>query len=247
MHRLDQFVFAIEMIPQQIELRKFATNNKAKSSAYFFKTGPGQYGEGDLFIGVTVPENRLVAKKFLHSTSKELSHLLKSKIHEDRLLGLLILTEQYKLEKEIKAKKKIVDFMLKERKAINNWDLVDGIAASVVGDYYYRTADLSVLTKLAKSKHHWDKRIAMVSTLAFIRQGDTELAFKFAKLFLDEQEDLMHKAAGWMLREAGKKNLQGLKKFIDLHGSKMPRTMLRYSIEKFSETERKKILVRSRV
>lgn len=234
------------MIPQQIELRKLATPAKAKASAWFFKTGPGQYGEGDLFIGVTVPENRNVAKKFLNSSAKELKILLQSKIHEDRLLGLMILTEQYQKEKDLKQKKLIVNFMLKHKAGINNWDLVDGVAYKVIGDYFYRTENLSVLLKLAKSKRHWDKRMAMVSTLAFIKQGDTQLTFSFAKSFLQEKEDLMHKAAGWMLREAGKKDTNALKKFINEHGAKMPRTMLRYAIEKFTESERKKILLRSR-
>lgn len=235
------------MLQQQRELRKLATPEKAKASAWFFKTGPGQYGEGDVFIGVTVPENRNVARKFLNSSQKDLSTLLKSKIHEDRLLALMILCEQYTKLKLVPERKKLVQFYLKSRAGINNWDLVDTAAYKIVGDYCALIDDDKILRKLAKSKRHWDKRIAMVSTLAYIRQGKTQLAFDFAKLFLEEKEDLMHKAAGWMLREAGKKDLPGLKKFITDNGRKMPRTMLRYSIEKFTESERKKILERSRI
>lgn len=234
------------MIPQQIALRKFSSKQKALNSARFFKTGPGQYGEGDIFIGVTTPESRSIAKQFLHSTFKELSILLRSKIHEDRSLALTILVDQYKRKKDLTEKKKIVQFLLKEHKAINNWDLVDSCAPKVIGDYCCLIEDNSIIERLSQSKHHWHKRIAMVSTLAHIRRGDTDLAFTFAKLYFTEKEDLMHKAAGWMLREAGKKNIKALKKFLNLYSSKMPRTMLRYSIEKFPEAERKKILIRSK-
>ncbi|MFN3698000.1 MAG: DNA alkylation repair protein [Pseudobdellovibrio sp.] len=234
------------LIPQQIELRKKAKNEKKDLFQNFFKTGPGQYGEGDIFIGVTVPDMRVIAKKYADTNIKDIDILLQSEIHEDRLLGLTILVIQYEKTKDLSQKKKIVQFYLKKTKRINNWDLVDLSAYKILGDYCFLTNNYSTLVKLSKSKWHWDRRISIVSTLRPIQRKKTDVTFKMAPKFLTETEDLMHKATGWMLREAGKKNFLELKKFITRFGKKMPRTMLRYAIEKFPENERKRILIETR-
>lgn len=235
------------MIAAQRKLRQKASSKKAAGFQRFFKTGPGEYGEGDYFIGTSVPQTRSVAREFVHLGEKEIRILLKSKIHEDRLMGLMILVEQYKKTKDLKAKNKIAQFYLKTRQGVNNWDLVDLSAYKILGEHCLLTADDQILYRLSKSKRHWDKRMAMVSSFAFIRKGKVDLTYRLAKSFLGESEDLMHKAVGWMLREAGKRDVVKLKKFIRLNGKKMPRTMLRYSIEKFSSQERKKILIETRV
>lgn len=234
------------LIPQQIELRKKAKNEKKDLFQNFFKTGPGQYGEGDIFIGVTVPDMRVIAKKYADTNIKDIDILLQSEIHEDRLLGLTILVIQYEKTKDLSQKKKIVQFYLKKTKRINNWDLVDLSAYKILGDYCFLTNNYSTLVKLSKSKWHWDRRISIVSTLRPIQRKKTDVTFKMAPKFLTETEDLMHKATGWMLREAGQKNFLELKKFITRFGKKMPRTMLRYAIEKFPENERKRILSETR-
>jgi len=234
------------LIPQQIELRKKAKNEKKDLFQNFFKTGPGQYGEGDIFIGVTVPDMRVIAKKYADTNIKDIDILLQSEIHEDRLLGLTILVIQYEKTKDLSQKKKIVQFYLKKTKRINNWDLVDLSAYKILGDYCFLTNNYSTLVKLSKSKWHWDRRISIVSTLRPIQRKKTDVTFKMAPKFLTETEDLMHKATGWMLREAGQKNFLELKKFITRFGKKMPRTMLRYAIEKFPENERKRILIETR-
>lgn len=229
--------------PAQTALRKVANPKRIEALKYFFKTGPGEYGEGDEFIGVTVPANRHVALKFLDISDKDLSQILHSPVHEDRALALHILTEKYRRTKHLKNRKALVSFYLKHRKFVNNWDLVDMSCYKILGHYCHLIKDHSLLIKLSNSKIHWDKRIAMVATLALIREHDVDLTFKFAKKFLNEKEDLMHKATGWMLREAGKKDLKKLLAFIEVNGKKMPRTMLRYSIEKLSGDHRKKILL----
>lgn len=168
--------------------------------------------------------------------------LLKSKYHEERALGLKILVEIYKKHKLIKDKEKIVKFYLSNTKSINNWDLVDMSAYKIIGDFCFITNNTSIIKKLSKSSIHWEKRIAIVSTYILIKNKKVKLTFELSKLFLKEKEDLMHKACGWMLREAGKIDISSLKKFIKTYGKLMPRTMLRYSIEKFPESERPVIL-----
>lgn len=234
------------LLPQQTDLRKKAKTEKKDLFLNFFKTGPGQYGEGDIFIGVTVPDMRTVAKKYSDSNIKEIDILLQSEIHEDRLLGLTILVIQYEKTKDLSQKKKLVQFYLRKTKRINNWDLVDLSAYKILGDYCFLTDNYSILDKLSKSKWHWDRRISIVSTLRPIQRKKTDITFTMAPKFLTETEDLMHKATGWMLREAGKRNLPELKKFISRYGKQMPRTMLRYAIEKFPEIERKRILLETR-
>lgn len=232
-------------LPQQ-DLREFASSKRAKVNEWFFKTGPGQYGEGDIFIGVSVPDSRKVALKHAELNFTGIAQLLKSEFHEDRLLGLLILVDQYKKSKTLEGKKKIVNFYIKKRQRINNWDLVDLSAAKILGSYCLEQKDQSILEMLLHSKRHWDRRLAIVATYSFIKEKKLGLTFKFAKTLLNDKEDLMHKATGWMLREAGKRDKKMLLSFIIQYGKKMPRTMLRYSIEKLGEAHRKKILLETK-
>jgi len=210
----------------------------------FFKTGPGQYGEGDVFIGLTVPDQRLVAKKYSGLSLSELELLLASHIHEHRLTGLLILVEKFKIAAD---KKKLLQFYLRQSKAVNNWDLVDLTAEKIVGQWVLASQDFALLDKLACSKNMWQRRIAMVSTLALIREHKFEQTWCLAEQFLTEKHDLMHKATGWMLREAGKRDQMALIKFLDQHATKMPRTMLRYAIEKFPEQQRLEYLKKKKL
>ena len=232
----------MKLILPQIELRNRSSKKRAKVSMWFFKTGPGEYGEGDQFIGVAVPDVRKVARKHQNCTYTEVRHLLYSKIHEDRLLGLLILVAKYSQEKKLNSKRKVVNFYLKHKHQVNNWDLVDVSVYKILGDYCLKTNGLNTIKKLLKSKRHWDRRMAIIATLAYIKAKKDYVAFNFAKNLMRDQEDLMHKATGWMLREAGKVNVTALRAFILSHGKKMPRTMLRYAIERFPKSERKKIL-----
>ena len=205
---------------------------KAKLLARYFKTGKGQYGEGDIFIGLTVPVSRSIALKYKNIPLTEVGLLIKNKVHEVRLIALFILMFKYK-NGSPEEKEKIVTFYLKNTKYINNWDLVDLPCCHILGDYLWTKKDKKILTKLANSKNLWEQRIAMVSTLFFIKQGDMKWTIKLAKKFLNHDHDLMHKAVGWALREMGKRNIVELQKFLKENISKMPRTTLRYSIEKF--------------
>lgn len=224
-------------------LRESSSKIVAAQMARFFKTGPGQYGEGDLFLGVSIPKIRKISLGLQKASNKDLTALLESEWHEDRLLALLILVAQYQsLAGDLRAQEKIVKYYLRKRNRINNWDLVDLTAYKILGDFSFQKQDPSTLLRLVSSKRHWDRRIAMVATFAYIRRGHTQLTFLLAKGLLKDTEDLMHKAAGWMLREAGKKDLKALRSFVGKFGSKMPRTMLRYAIERFPNKERQKIL-----
>ena len=222
------------------ELQKSRDPKRAEGSKRYFKTGPGEYGEGDIFFGQGVPEQRNLAKKYLNLSLADLAKFLKSPIHEYRQVALFILTYQYpKASKE--QRKKIFDFYLKNTKGINNWDLVDSSAPKIVGEYL-QDKNRTILYQLVKSKNLWERRISVLATFAFIKNGDFTDALKIAKILLPDAHDLIHKAVGWMLREVGKRDLAPEKKFLDAHASQMPRTMLRYAIEKFPETERKKYL-----
>ncbi len=222
------------------ELR--AKANKEKVSVYqrFFKTGLGQYGEGDKFLGVTVPNIHIVAKKFSSTTFDDIKKLLGSAYHEERLTALFILVGQFEKGDE-KCHKKIFTFYLKNRKGINNWDLVDSSAYKIVGAHLANKPK-GILYKYARSRNLWDRRIAIVSTFHFIRQNSFCDTIAIAEILLNDKHDLIHKAVGWMLREVGKRDVKILEKFLEKHHKKMPRTMLRYSIEKFSEAQRKKYL-----
>jgi len=223
------------------DLLRVADKKKAEFLPSFFKTGKGQYGEGDVFIGVTVPQSRLISKKYQTISLKEIVRLLKDKRHEVRLCALLILVDQFKQADE-SARKKIYEFYLARLNLVNNWDLVDLSAYHIVGEYLM-DKDRKILRRLAKSKHLWTERVAIVSTFAFIRKGQLQDTFEIAEILLKHPHDLLHKAVGWMLREAGKRNEVALKRFLEENAMVMPRTMLRYAIEKFDERERKRYLL----
>ncbi|MFA6529015.1 MAG: DNA alkylation repair protein [Candidatus Gracilibacteria bacterium] len=223
------------------ELATYSDKKRAKHSAGFFKTGKGEYGEGDIFIGVRVPEQRIVAKKYFKKISIwETFKLLNSKIHEQRLTALIIL--DYKFPKlSDQDQKEVVDLYLKNTKYINNWDLVDSSAHLILGAYMIKhKEDRKILYKLAKSKNIWERRIAMLTTFAFIKKNDYKDALKIAEILLKDSHDLIHKAVGWMLREIGNRNLKVEEDFLMKYCEKMPRVMLRYAIEKFND-EKKKI------
>jgi 3-methyladenine DNA glycosylase AlkD len=220
-----------------------ALANPEKQNVFkrFFKTGPGEYGEGDIFLGLTVPQQRKISKEYKDLPLKEAEKLLRSKIHEERLTALLIFVLQYKKGDETK-KKSIVDIYLRNFKFINNWDLVDSSAPYILGDWLLKK-DRLMLYKMAKSKVLWEKRIAMMSTFAFIYAGEYKDTFSIAELLLKDKHDLIHKAVGWMLREVGKRiDAKYLRIFLTEHAKNMPRTALRYAIEHFPEKERKKWL-----
>jgi len=220
------------------ELQKFAQPQKAAHSKRFFKTGPGQYGEGDKFIGVTVPEQRTVGRKFRNLRLTELEKLLHSEIHEHRLTSLIILVEQYKKADSL-VRKQIYTLYLKNTTYINNWDLVDASAPGIVGQYILEhPEELRAIYELSQSELLWERRIAMLATFAFIKADELELVFELAQLLRDDSEDLIHKAVGWMLREAGKRDEQCLRSFLNTHAKHMPRTMLRYAIERFTPPQR---------
>ena len=232
----------------QKEIQALANRGRAHDLQKFFQTAPGQYGEGDVFLGLTVPQVRAIAREHKGISLREIEVLIRSKFHEARLCGLVILTLQYKATKEGKEKKKLFDLYMRAMTGgyINNWDLVD-VTAPIMGEYLIDTDDPYILlSKLAKSKSLWQRRVSIVFTFAFIRSGDIEPTFEIAEKLLGDQHDLIHKAVGWALREAGKLNGVELRNFLSAHSHEMPRTMLRYSIEKFPERERKKWLIESK-
>ncbi|MDD5552234.1 MAG: DNA alkylation repair protein [Candidatus Pacebacteria bacterium] len=219
-------------------LQKKADGEKAEILQRFFKTGKGEYGEGDIFLGVVVPEQRKIAKEFKELSMLDLKKLIKSKVHEERLICLLILVLKFQKGNN-KEKKEIYNFYLKNTKYINNWDLVDLSAPKIVG-LYLEDRNKSILHKLARSKNIWERRIAILSTFHFIYKGNPEETLKIAFILKDDEHDLIHKAVGWMLREVGKKCGEGVEeKFLKKYYKTMPRTMLRYAIEKFPEKKRK--------
>jgi len=225
------------------DLKKLANKEKIPLYQSFFKTNPGQYGEGDVFIGVSVPDTRKVAKKYQNVSLKIIKQLLTSKIHEERLCAFEILCFKYEKSSVEKEKRKIYNFCLKNRKGMNNWDLVDLTAPYIIGDFLSnKNKEREILYKLVKSNNLWDKRIAIISTVAFIKNNQFQDTIKISEILLNDSHDLIHKAVGWMLREVGKRDKKILLEFLNKHYKNMPRTMLRYSIEKFPEPERKKYL-----
>jgi len=266
-------------------LKVIASPEKAEVLSRFFKMGPGQYGEGDVFLGVTMPEIRKVAREFRELPFSEIETLLASPYHEARMAGLLVLVDRFERAGE-ESRKEVYDFLIAHRGAMNNWDLVDVIVPKIVGAYLTglqftpskthpsvpRTGQLpsergagkrevgeeragekgagrkiavmgwsgrEILYHFAQSDDLWERRIAIVSTFAFIRADEFDDTIAIAKMLLGDRHDLIHKATGWMLREVGKRDESVLRKFLDTHAPRMPRTMLRYAIERLSEEERK--------
>jgi 3-methyladenine DNA glycosylase AlkD len=219
------------------ELLSVANPEKAKFLQGFFKTGKGQYAEGDVFLGIVVPITRNIVKENKALPLSEIQILLDSKYHEARLAGLLFLVQQFKKAKE-EERKEIFDFYLANARKANNWDLVDVTCRDVIGLYLLDKDDRSVLYCLAESDNLWEQRIAIVSTWIFIKHKQYEDTLALSEKLLNHQHDLMHKAVGWMLREVGKKDRETLVEFLDKHYRNMPRTALRYAIEHFSPEQR---------
>jgi len=224
----------------RIKIKTLGSSKVAKTMQWFFKTGKGEYGEGDVFAGLKVPTQRKLAKEFKDLSLNDLKVLLSSPVHEERLIALFILVSKYEKGDE-KEKEIIFLFYLKNKKSANNWDLVDLSAPKIVGKHLLHE-DKSILLKLSESKNLWERRIAILSTYEFIRNGKFDTTLKIAGKLLNDKHDLIHKAVGWMLREVGKRNLAVEEKFLKNNYKKMPRTMLRYAIEKFPEAKRKKYL-----
>lgn len=221
-----------------------ANPEKAKLLQRFFKTAPGQYGHGDIFHGITVPHQRLIAKQFLHLEFPQIQKLLNSKFHEERLIALLILVQNFETatkQKNSIQQQSITDFYLKNSTKINNWDLVDLSAGKILGSFLL-TRPRKILYKLVKSKNLWERRIAIIATSTFIRNKDFSDTLQISELLLNDRHDLMHKAVGWMLREVGKVDRPTLDKFLHTHYHEMPRTALRYAIEHYPEAQRQKFL-----
>ncbi len=219
------------------DLSQLSDPDRAKKLSGFFKTGKGQYGEGDVFLGIPVPEQRKVAKKYIDLSLKDLQELLNSKIHEHRFTALVILISKYRKAEKL-GKEEIFNFLLKNIENINNWDLVDSSAPRIVGDYLVNK-DRSILYKLAKSNSLWERRISILSTFIFIDNNDFEDALNISELLLQDKHDLIHKAVGWALREIGKRDQNVEERFLTKYCLQMPRTMLRYAIEKIDEKKRK--------
>lgn len=229
------------------DLSVYSDFEKANILQRFFKTKKGEYGEGDVFVGVTVPDVRKVAKKYTDLKLEEIKKLLYSKIHEERLCALFILVEKFKIidkkdSSQIKAhfcvtRKEVFNFYIKNTKQINNWDLVDLSAPKIVGEYLL-DKPRKLLYDFAKSDNLWKKRISIVATYTFIKNNQFRDTLKIAEVLMNDEHDLIHKAVGWMLREVGKRSLEDEEKFLKKYYKKMPRTMLRYAIEKFPEDKR---------
>jgi 3-methyladenine DNA glycosylase AlkD len=213
------------------ELKSLADKEQSRNLQRFFKTGKGEYGEGDIFLGIKVPVQRNVAKKYTDLNLKYLQILLNSKIHEYRFIALIILIKKSGVSSD--ALKEIFGFYIKNSKNVNNWDLVDISAPHIVGRFLSDKSNRKILYKFAKSKNLWEKRIAIISTFSFIRENQFQDTLKIAEILLSDDHDLIHKAVGWMLREVGNRDRRTEEIFLKKYYKKMPRTMLRYAIEKF--------------
>lgn len=227
------------------DLRALVNPEKAAFFKRFFRTGPGEYGEGDIFLGLTVPQVRLTARKHRDAGSAVRIGLLRSKYHEERLLGLLLMVQAY-AKGDSAARKALAAEYLSNKARANNWDLVDGSAPYILGPWLLDEGGLAekptLLADLAASKSLWDRRIAVLATFPFLRKGRFDWTLKLAAALLEDEEDLIHKAVGWMLREVGNRDRAVLEAFLKKHLARMPRTMLRYAIEKFPEARRKAYL-----
>ncbi len=229
------------------DLKQIANPKKVPLLSSFFKTGPGEYGEGDIFIGITVAQQRRIAKKYQYLANSEIIKLLKSPIHEYRLTALLILVLQYEQANNNNKQKQIYNFYLKNSQYINSWDLVDTTTPKIIGAYLLKNKNKrKILYQLVKSPNIWERRIAVLACWPFIKNNDFIDILKISKLLLKDKQDLIHKAVGWMLREMGKKNSKKLKYFLDIYSKTMPRTMLRYSIERLNKQEKKEYMKKDR-
>lgn len=228
------------------DFKKLKNPSQAKILSRFFKTGKGEYGEGDIFFGIKVPEQRKLVEKYYKDISLiDVQKLIQSEIHEHRLTGFLILVAKYK-KADLKERKTIYQLYLKNSKRVNNWDLVDLSAPNIVGNFLL-DQDRKILYKLAKSKNLWEKRISILATFEFIRNAEFADILKISEILLNDKHDLIHKAVGWMLRELGKRNQNLEEEFLDRYADKMPRTMLRYAIEKLPESKRKYYLNKGKI
>ncbi len=221
----------------ELELKRAGRPERAKISQRFFKTGKGQYGEGDIFLGITVPVQRLIAKKYRDLKLNEIGKLLKSDVHEHRFTALTVLVDKFERGDD-NLKKQIASFYLKNAKRINNWDLVDTSAEYILGPAFLNGSK-EIIYKLSKSRNLWEKRIAILTTFHFIRNGEFRHTIKLAEQMIGDSHDLIQKALGWMLREIGNREQKVLEAFLKKFHKKMPRTMLRYSIEKLSKPKQK--------
>lgn len=230
------------------DLKSLSKSSRVSDLARFYKTAPGEYGEGDVFLGVAVPQTRTVAAKFKNLDFEELIKLFNSPFHEARLCAAIILNLQFKSANSQQERKKLFNFYLKQVRAdrVNNWDIVD-VSAPWMGVYLTEIEDpMPLLLKLSQSKSLWQRRVSIVFTFALIRAQDLEPTMIIAELLLKDDQDLIHKATGWMLREAGKRDVMVLRAFLRQHSHEMPRTMLRYAIERLPESERKRWLIKSK-
>jgi len=221
------------------ELRAASDPQRAANLAWFFKTGKGEYAEGDRFVGLTVPAMRKIALRYRELSLADLDRLLASPWHEFRLAAIEILVAQF--ERHPERRNKIADFYLAHTASINNWDLVDASAPYILGEFLFE-AKRETLDRLAVSENLWERRIAIVATFAFIKRGDVNDTFRIAEMLLSDPHDLIHKATGWALREAGKQNEPALLRFLRKHYARLPRTTLRYAIERFPPEQRKQML-----
>lgn len=222
------------------KLRRLASPVRARNLSWFFKTAPGEYGAGDQFIGIRVPVLRAFAREFRSLPLSNAVKLLQSPVHEERLLALILLVNAFERTDETE-RVEIYKLYLANLGHINNWDLVDVSAPRIVGPHL-ESRSRKILQRLAHSKNLWRRRVAILATFHFIRLGDFSDALRLAEWLLEDEHDLMHKAVGWMLREIGKRDVAALRQFLNQHAVRMPRTMLRYAIEKFPERERKRYL-----
>lgn len=234
------------LLPIQVDMRMLADADKSAGMSRYFKTGKGEYGEGDRFLGLATPQVRQLVKKYADMNPEGVQALLKSEYNEERAAGLSILVNQY--QKKGSDKAGIVDFYLKNTKYINNWNLVDTSCHYILGDYIYNySGDYDMLFNLAESKNLWERRIAVITTLYFVmKKGETDAALGLVEKLLGDDHDLIHKANGWVLREVGKKDMGALEDFLGEHGKSMPRTTLRYAIERFPEDKRKEFLQKTK-
>jgi len=231
---------SVDSVDIRAALRRRANAARVPVLQRFFKTGPGEYAAGDVFIGVTVPDLRAVCREYRDAGLPEMLELLASPVHEERLLALMMMVEAFKRGTD-REKRDIYRLYLASTTSVNNWDLVDTSAPQIVGAWLF-TRSRAPLRRLARSGSVWERRIAIVATHFFIRQGEVDDTFQIADLLLADDHDLIHKAAGWMLREAGKRAPAAERRFLKPRCRRMPRTMLRYAIERFPEAERRRYL-----